>query len=360
VDGILDASLPKVGQDLAEHVRQFGDMEWHSGSMSENELYNKWNSLTDEQRIAVLEKGEFTGMLADEVPLDFADLYREATREDMINTLQDQLTNVRDGYDVEDTNHYILRFKDSDTIIHSNNLAKPLTKTQLKKLEFISANSGLSNYRYWVAYEAAKARMIREMGFIEYRNGKVVASHNGADFFGNDIHKLSESSLERGLKVARKELIRQDREIMIILNNKGTEIGRLTGDSGNVYLNDNIEKLMRNNHITHNHPTGKGAKGIMRYGFSLSLDDMHEAVYCNVRSITAETAIYRYTATRPSQGWNVSADEIKTQYRNTYNELKKYYVTSLQRDSRYTMLLSHLTMKLLSKQYGFKYEYTKL
>jgi hypothetical protein len=53
----------------------------------------------------------------------------------MINTLQDQLTNVRDGYDVEDTNHYILKFKDSDAIIHSNDLAKPLTKTQLKKLE---------------------------------------------------------------------------------------------------------------------------------------------------------------------------------------------------------------------------------
>jgi hypothetical protein len=169
-------------------------MEWHSGSMSENELYDKWNSLTDEQRIAVLEKGEFTGMLADEASLDFADLYREATREDMINTLQDQLTNVRDGYDVEDTNHYILKFKDSDAIIHSNDLAKPLTKTQLKKLEFISANSGLSNYRYWVADEAAKARMIREMGFIEYRNGKVVASHNGTDYFGNTVNANSRLS----------------------------------------------------------------------------------------------------------------------------------------------------------------------
>jgi hypothetical protein len=323
-------------------------------------LYDKWNSLTDEQRIAVLEKGEFTGMLADEASLDFADLYREATREDMINTLQDQLTNVRDGYDVEDTNHYILKFKDSDAIIHSNDLAKPLTKTQLKKLEFISANSGLSNYRYWVADEAAKARMIREMGFIEYRNGKVVASHNGADYFGNDIHKLSESSLERGLKVARKELIRQDREIMIILNNKGTEIGRLTGDSGNVYLNDNIEKLMRNNHITHNHPTGKGAKGIMRYGFSLSLDDMYEAVYCNVRSITAETATYRYTATRPTQGWSVSADEIKLTYRNVYEELAQRYAEQHAKDYRRRIILSHLTMKILSRRYGFQYVYTKL
>jgi hypothetical protein len=87
---------------------------------------------------------------------------------------------------------------------------------------------------------------------------------------------------------------------------------------------------------------------------------MHEAIYCNVLSITAETATYRYTATRPSRGWNVSADEIKLTYRNVYVGLAQRYAEQLAKDSRRRIVLSHLTMKILSRRYGFQYVYTKL
>ena len=51
----------------------------------------------------------------------------------MIATLQDELENVRAGYDMEDSNHYIIKFKGDDKIVYSHDLERPLTATQIKK-----------------------------------------------------------------------------------------------------------------------------------------------------------------------------------------------------------------------------------
>lgn len=195
VGGILNSKgpvqprvLPQNARDLIEHLRMYGNLnESYKGGLTEREIYRKWDSLTVEERLQVLERGRYTGMLSTEEDLDFANLYQSTTRDNMLSALQDELENKRLGYDVEDTNHYIIKFKGNDAVVHSFDLEKPLTAAQIKRVEYISANAGLSNYRYWAANDDAKAALINELGFIEYRRGKITKSWNGKDFLGNDI-----------------------------------------------------------------------------------------------------------------------------------------------------------------------------
>lgn len=166
--------LPQNAHDLIDHLRTHGNLdESYQGGLSEREIYRKWDSLSENERLQVLERGRYNGMLSTEEDLDFANLYQPTTRDNMLGALQDELENKRLGYNVEDTNHYIIKFKGNDAVVHSFDLEKPLTAAQIKRVEYISANAGLSNYRYWAANDEAKAALMREMGFVEYVNGKV-------------------------------------------------------------------------------------------------------------------------------------------------------------------------------------------
>lgn len=166
--------LPQNAHDLIDHLRTHGNLdESYQGGLSEREIYRKWDSLSETERLQVLERGRYTGMLSTEEDLDFANLYQPTTRDNMLGALQDELENKRLGYNVEDTNHYIIKFKGNDAVVHSFDLENPLTAAQIKRVEYISANAGLSNYRYWAANDEAKVALMREMGFVEYVNGKV-------------------------------------------------------------------------------------------------------------------------------------------------------------------------------------------
>ena len=211
IDNILNPdttpALPQNAYDLIDHLRTQGNLEEsYKGGLSDREIYRKWESLSEAERLQVLEQGRYTGMLSTEEDLDFANLYQSTTRESMLGTLQDELENKRRGFDVEDTNHYIIKFKGKDAVVDSFDLEKPLTAAQIKRIEYISANGGLSNYRYWAANDAAKADMMQYMGFIEYKDGKIISSWNDKDFFGNPIaapstrQSIAERAAERHAK----------------------------------------------------------------------------------------------------------------------------------------------------------------
>lgn len=353
--------LPENATDLIEHLRKHGDFNEHyDDELNERDIYRKWDSLSESERLQVLERGRYSGMLSTEDDLDFANLYQSMSKDRMINTLQDELENVRAGYDMEDSNHYIIKFKGDDKIIYSHDLEKPLTAAQIKKIEYISANGGMSNYGYWAANDDAKTKLMRELGFIEYRDGVVVESWNGKDFAGNPLHQISESGIDKAIKEMRKKLIRQDREQMIIFNSKGTVITQIGGDARSVTFDDSIAELLKNNWVSHNHPTGKNAEGVKRFGHSLSRDDVEEAVRCNMRSIIAEAPYYRYSIERPASGWPCSADEIKTHYEEIYNDVRREYRASFENHQNASILIQHIVMKRLSKLLGLNYKYIKL
>lgn len=147
--------LSQNAHDLIDHLRTHGNLdESYKGGLSEREIYRKWDSLSEKERLQVLELGRYTGMLSTEEDLDFANLYQPASRYNMLATLQDELENKRLGFNVEDTNHYIIKFKGNDAVVHSFDLEKPLTAAQIKRVEYISANAtGAQSFGYSLSYE---------------------------------------------------------------------------------------------------------------------------------------------------------------------------------------------------------------
>lgn len=215
-------ALPQNAHDLINHLRTHGNLEEsYQGGLSERDISRKWDSLTENERLQVLERGRYTGMLSTEESLDFANLYQSTTRETMLGTLQDELENKRLGFDVEDTNHYIIKFKGNDSVVHSFDLEKPLTAAQIKRVEYISANAGLSNYRYWAANDEAKAALMREMGFVEYVNGKVTPE----SMLESQISELMQKAQRAGKTVqsTAEEIAHRHGAVVTPINFKGRD-----------------------------------------------------------------------------------------------------------------------------------------
>lgn len=126
-----------------------------------------------------------------------------------------------------------------------------------------------------------------------------------------------------------------------------------------VQLTEEAEKLIKDNWITHNHPTGKYDTGIRRFGYSLSQYDVVEAIRCNARGIVAESPTYRYMIERPANGWNLNSDNVEHRYNELHKELKRKYQNSINYHPDMAILLQHLVMKQLSKELGFAYLYIK-
>ena len=184
------------------------------------------------------------------------------------------------------------------------------------------------------------------------------SQRNVDDLQTEEIHVLSETKLEAAINKARKKLVRQEREKMVVLNSKGVVVLETDGTSFNVFFNDEMAKKIANAIITHNHPTGKSGTGVLRLGFSLSSDDVYEAIRCNTRGIVAEAPYYRYSIERPNSGWRVDADVVRKRYREVHREIMEKYGALLAKHHAKN-IIQHLTMKRLAKEFGFTYKYEK-
>lgn len=218
----------------------------------------------------------------------------------------------------------------------------------------------------WCERNANKLDLAREKGKLPYfvkDNERVVGNLLGWNKETSDnIHVLSETSkTEKAIRKAIKSLNRQRNEQMQIINPKGQVIFSSTGTPSNVYFDERVAKLLKGNILVHNHPKGFNypKNDFRRTGHSLSSDDMYEAVMCDVKEIVASSPLYRYSARRSENGkWGVNVDDIKKEYRKTYDELEAYYENQL--NSKRIFILQHLTMKKLSKRYGFVYSKSRL
>jgi hypothetical protein len=218
----------------------------------------------------------------------------------------------------------------------------------------------------WCERNADKLNLARENGTLPYfvkDNQEVVGDLLGWNKRTNaTIHVLSETSdREKAIKKAIKSLNRQRDEQMQIINKKGQVIFSSTGTPSNVYFDDSVANLLKGNTLVHNHPDGLNytKNDFRRTGHSLSSDDLYEAVKCDVNEIVASSPLYRYSARKNEKGsWGVDADNIRKVYRLLYDEIQEYYSEQMTTARQY--ILQHLTMKKLSKRFGFVYSKSRL
>ena len=161
--------------------------------------------------------------------------------------------------------------------------------------------------------------------------------------------------------VGLEQKYRQNRdETLHVFNQKGDIIVSFGGKGARV--SSNGAKVPANSILTHNHPRALQEKGIGRIGNSFSVDDIRTAVNLNAREIRAVTPTYAFSLKRPSKGWGLSPDKVKTAFAKAEKEVKKQHYGYLNKvgysDSaveRASITHFHKVMKILSKEYGWKY-----
>lgn len=214
----------------------------------------------------------------------------------------------------------------------------------------------------WCERNADKLDLARENGKLPYfvkDNQKVVGDLLGWNKRTNDtIHVLSEIS---DREKAIKSLNRQRDEQMQIINKKGQVIFSSTGTPSNVYFDDSVANLLKGNTLVHNHPDGLNypKNDFRKTGHSLSFDDLYEAVKCDMNEIVASSPLYRYSARKNEKGsWGGDYNVVKKEYDKVYREIRMNYANQLNEQRKY--ILQHLTMKELSKRFGFVYSKSRL
>ena len=131
-----------------------------------------FDQLTRAEREQILEKAKFTGMVDEEgfFEQNYAtSVYKQQSKKDLFNIIDDETWNN----DIDaDTSHYIVKY-DGQPPLYVQDLTER-TKLKRTNVEWVSANGGVSNYRYWFRDDIAKKKMMEYMGFVEYKNGKRV------------------------------------------------------------------------------------------------------------------------------------------------------------------------------------------
>lgn len=221
-------------------------------------------------------------------------------------------------------------------------------------------------FNKWCERNAKKLDLARERGKLPYfvrDNIKAVGDVLGWEEKQNEtIHALSETTKrEKAINKAIKSLNRQRNEQMQIIGNKGQVLFSTTGTPSNVYFDENVAKLLKGNTLVHNHPMGYifPKNDFRRTGHSLSSDDLYEAVRCDMKEIVASSPLYRYSAKKNEKGdWGIDAENVRIEYRKINNLLEENYEKQLTPKRRF--ILQHLTMKELSKRFGFIYSKSRL
>lgn len=175
---------------LVERIKAGELGQWGDDNVDRREM-NAWEQLSDKERLSVLENGKYTGMFQGD-DLETMNFYKATTKNDMVSTLQDELANARDGYDMTDTNKYVVKIK-GKSVMYSEDITKPLTASQIKNIEWISANQGLSNYRYYAKDAAAEANMIKHMDFHKFDKGVEVNNYNN-QYFADRYYSYEEQN----------------------------------------------------------------------------------------------------------------------------------------------------------------------
>ncbi len=210
VDDIIRRARERDINNLTAYLQRYGEFtEYPDANDTHFQTYRgmekAFERLTPEQRLEVLRRGKFSGMLNPDnfFGYEVPDIYMASTKQRMIDRVKEELDNKFIGNDVEDTNHYIVCLK-SGKIIDTAELEKRLSAKQYEDALWISANEGLSSYQYWYKDEKARNMMIEYMGFDEWKDGRVIVRSKWSPWKDDEHGKLLPMSV-RGKVVGFEE-----------------------------------------------------------------------------------------------------------------------------------------------------------
>lgn len=175
------------------------------------------------------------------------------------------------------------------------------------------------------------------------------------------------SPLSRRLKSVEMGIRMNKYESAILIDKNGDIVFDKKGGKRQVRFTQKEVDGMKDNVLTHNHPSSLGSRGVMSLGSSFSKEDIDLAVSSNLKEIRAVTPHgYTYSLKRPSKGWGASRNEVNVSYqaieKRVRRNLDKYLEKVGRNETTYARanrLHSHLINKELAREYGWIYSRSK-
>jgi hypothetical protein len=133
-------------------------------------------NLDDTEKYEILREIKFTGMVpnpdkGNDYYLSFGNVWEKTDKKSLLALVDDQLENTAEGYDTEDTNHYIAAYKDGNKVTHIHTEDFEGKKLPRKNLIWLSGNLGLTDNTYWSKDAEADKDMMEYCGYDEYKDG---------------------------------------------------------------------------------------------------------------------------------------------------------------------------------------------
>lgn len=189
---------------------------------------------------------------------------------------------------------------------------------------------------------------------------KSSGSNRGLLSEGSKLYREKLKSTETNIRTKRYE-------VGVVLDRKGNILVRREGTAREVRFSKEELKLMKDNVLTHNHPSALGRSGVSAIGNPFSKKDLILAVARNVKEIRAVTPTYTFSIKRPKGGWKVNWKDISkaVDYANRkYRKKLNSYIWNYKGKEptarlRANALHWHLVNKEVAKKMGWNYTHKK-
>lgn len=164
--------------NIVKQLKRFGQID----DMQDIHL---WDDLDDKSKLYYLWESEIDGMCNIDDFLSYGECLLPTSKKDMVSTIRDELDNLMYGNDVEDTNHYTIKYADG-TLFHTEDAQSD--KFKKMGIIWICPTGGITLNRYFVVNNAAKRDMMEYMGFNEIIRGEI----KGIDFNYREFEKMAD------------------------------------------------------------------------------------------------------------------------------------------------------------------------
>lgn len=126
----------------------------------------------------------FNGLCNIDNFLSIGECLKSTDKDYMLRIINDELSNKVDGYDVEDSNHYYIKYSNGSLLSTSEYESIKYPKQGIR---WISSNGGLTVNGYYASNASSENDLINEMGFYRIINGEI----DGIDFNYEQFHRMS-------------------------------------------------------------------------------------------------------------------------------------------------------------------------
>ena len=183
IKSIIRESIYRVLKESESDISSTIIKSLKRGSLDE-EYLGIWEDMDDYSKLYYLWESGFNGLCNIDDFLSIGECLVSTDKDYMVRIINDELSNKVNGYYVEDSNHYYIKYANGTLLSTSDYESLKYPKQGVR---WICPNGGLTVNSYYVSNISSEKDLINEMGLYRIVNGEI----EGIDFNYEQFHRMS-------------------------------------------------------------------------------------------------------------------------------------------------------------------------